>query len=266
MATAASQAALRAAQAHVATVLASETAHGLARLDTRNLRGSLPSLNALITMLVRRYGAATATLAARHYTETRVAAGVPGSFRVIPTDLAPLQQVSSMVGWATRNLWFPAGPVPQAPGPSEEQRLQAAERDLVAGAERLVRNAARDTTAENVRRDPKAVGWYFATDGHPCYFCALIASRGVVFKGDSFTLSDKQFVGDGNAKTHNGCACNLEPVFTTDATLPDVSQKALEVYKNRGKGDPLKAFRKAWDAHLATQAEAQAKAAPLKVT
>lgn len=229
--------------------MAAEVRGGFSGLVPGNIRAAdLQALVALVAQVARKYGAALSTQAVRDYMAARAAAGVRGSFRPVPADPAPLPQVQSLVGWATRDLRKPVLPAsPTAPVPPSEEVVQAAERDLVAGAEKLTLNAARNTVAENVERDRKAVGWYFATDADPCYWCALIASRGIVFQHDSFEASNRQFVGKGRAKVHNGCGCNVEPAFDRQMTLPDTCQQALAVYKNRGKGDALNAFRKAWE-------------------
>ena len=237
-------------QTAVAVEVASEIRSGFARVAPGDVRAAMPSLIALVAEVTRKYGAALSTHAVRDYMAARTAAGVRGGFRPTPADPAPLPQVSAMTGWATRDLRVieprtaPTAPLP----PPSEEVIQAAERDLVAGAEKLTLNAARNTVAQNVERDRQAVGWYFATDADPCYWCALIASRSIVFQHDSFEISNKQFVGKGRAKVHNNCRCNLAPAFSRSMTLPDINQRALEVYKARGEGDALNAFRKAWEA------------------
>lgn len=108
---------------------------------------------------------------------------------------------------------------------------------------RLVLDAGRQTVADTARADKAAVGWYRVTDGHPCSFCALLASRGVVYKKDTSAF-----------KSHNDCGCSGAPAFSRDQPLPELSDRAAQVYRERGSGDALKAFRAAWDAHQAQSA------------
>jgi hypothetical protein len=74
------------------------------------------------------------------------------------------------------------------------------------------------------------------TDDDPCAFCALLASRGLVYKAETVGF-----------EAHNDCACYGMAAFSRDIELPKVAQEAAEVYRNRGKGPALKAFRKAWE-------------------
>ena len=55
-------------------------------------------------------------------------------------------------------------------------------------ASRLVLNTGRDTIVEAVKRDPRALGWARVTDEAPCAFCAMLASRGPVYKSASVAL------------------------------------------------------------------------------
>lgn len=67
-------------------------------------------------------------------------------------------------------------------------------------------------------REGRVVGYArFTEDSEngPCYFCALLASQGAVFLSrSSFDDSNGQFVGDGPAKVHDHCKCQLRPVYS----------------------------------------------------
>jgi hypothetical protein len=129
-------------------------------------------------------------------------------------------------------------------------------------ASRIALDGGRTTTLDTVVTDPVAVGWYRVTDGKPCAFCALLASRGIVYKENSFVTSDVRFTGPGEFKVHNDCGCSVAPAFTRDHQVPSVSSEADRVYRDRNKilrelgKDPkdytaIQAFRIAWAAHLA---------------
>jgi len=123
---------------------------------------------------------------------------------------------------------------------------------------RIVMDGGRTTTLDTVAADPVAHGWYFKTDGDPCWWCAMIASRGFVFKEHSFDVSDARHLGaetNNSAKVHNHCACVIVGVFSKSHTLPDISQEAQQVYADssgdvRG-ADKRTAFRDAWNARTA---------------
>jgi hypothetical protein len=74
-------------------------------------------------------------------------------------------------------------------------------------AARIALDGGRTTTLDTVKADPVAVGWYRVTDGDPCAFCALLASRGVVYKEfDTVDLTATQ--------VHNDCGCFGAPAFS----------------------------------------------------
>jgi hypothetical protein len=72
--------------------------------------------------------------------------------------------------------------------------------------------------------DPAAVGWYRLTDAKPCPFCALLASRGIVYKQRGIRPAST-----APASSHNDCGCSAEPAFTRDHQLPAVSTEAARV-------------------------------------
>lgn len=87
---------------------------------------------------------------------------------------------------------------------------------LAASTMRHVQNGGRQTLYDNILEDPVALGYIRVTRTDPCYFCAMLASRGIVYGVDSFDESDPRFTGNGNAKVHDSCFCSLKPVYTTD--------------------------------------------------
>lgn len=84
---------------------------------------------------------------------------------------------------------------------------------------RHVLNGGRATIDHNSQQDKAALGWVRVTDGNPCAFCAMLASRGVTYrpyKKDAFTASNARYEGSGEAKVHNSCGCGLKPVWSLD--------------------------------------------------
>jgi hypothetical protein len=115
-------------------------------------------------------------------------------------------------------------------------------------------NAGRDQIAAAQQADPAAVGYYRETDGDPCHFCAMLASRGAVYKEDSFDESDPRFEGEGTAKVHDDCACHNRPIFTRDILLPEPNRKAFDTWMSLtgfdAYGEPIepqREFRQRWE-------------------
>lgn len=92
---------------------------------------------------------------------------------------------------------------------------------------RFVHNAGRETIERSVLRDEAAYGVARVTDGNPCSFCAMLASRGAVYK----SAMTAKF------KAHAHCSCTSEPVYGTDGYLtPGRSQEFSDLWSESTKG------------------------------
>lgn len=216
-------------------------------LDAKRLDETFPGWIRAMSMLVRNYHGQSAAAASAAYREARAKATLSPAPRSL-IKLAPVPDEA----WMRQAFGF------SGPGMlnKDTARPNTALSVTMGTASRIALDGGRTTTIETVKADPVAVGFYRVTDGAPCAFCALLASRGIVEKSTlyrsahSFDDSNARFTGPGVAKVHNDCGCSMAPAFSRDEQLPDVNQKAAEVYANRGEGDALKAFRKAWNEHL----------------
>jgi hypothetical protein len=92
-------------------------------------------------------------------------------------------------------------------------------------ATRHVLTGGRQSLLTLVEGDMQAIGWVRVTDGDPCYFCAMLASRGPVYKRNSFSQSDPRFTGPGTVKVHDHCACTLEAVYSRNSAWPGRAQE-----------------------------------------
>lgn len=132
---------------------------------------------------------------------------------------------------------------------------KAAEQTLVtslSAAGRHVLDGGRDALDTAVHDDSRAVGYARVTSAHPCAFCALLASRGPVYKTAETAerTSARSSRGPGRAY-HDGCACVPEPVFDADAPWPGKAREWDELYASSTHGTygkaALRAFRRAYD-------------------
>lgn len=136
------------------------------------------------------------------------------------------------------------------------QRPQDAARaalvDASGAASRHVLDGGRDTTLEVIEKDPVAVGWIRVTDSDPCYFCAMLASRGPVkYKAGlkAFDESDAQFQGPGTVKVHDHCACILVPYFGRQSAVPEQNREFQLLWNEHIRGkysgqDAINAWRR----------------------
>jgi hypothetical protein len=113
--------------------------------------------------------------------------------------------------------------------------------ELARTAQLHVLDGGRATLERRTRSDRRALGYQRVTDGDPCYFCAMLASRGPVYSKNSFR----------NAKVHGGCGCTLEPVYSRDGAWAAVASQWSDLWETATKGlsghDAVKAFRREYD-------------------
>lgn len=218
----------QAAQAGLVTALSYDLERAWNGLDISSLRQSLPEFTLTIAALVRRYGSASATLAVQQYLADRRAAGVRAAFSPKPAVLPPLPQVGATVSWATQPLWSATPDVGAA-----QQRLQGA-------ADMLVMDVGRQTIVDNAQRDRHAKGWARIPEPGACSFCALLATRGAVYKQQT-----------ANFRSHDHCRCHAEPVFTAYEPSAQVREWQALYQRStagaRGMHAKQLAWRKAFD-------------------
>lgn len=118
---------------------------------------------------------------------------------------------------------------------------------------RLVNTAGRDQLEDIVRADAVAIGWARSTKPGCCYFCAMLASRGYVYKETSFEASNAQFKGVGEQKVHDNCGCGLRPIYNPFDPLPDRVEELDQMWQDmkdqRRPGETdIQAFRRIYEA------------------
>jgi hypothetical protein len=199
-------------------------------LDPQRLAETFPGWVAAMTALIRDYHAQSAQGAAVFYRSARAAAVQSPT----PVALIRLAEAPS-AEWLRRALGF-AGPGMLS---RDTARPGTALSTTLGTAARIALDGGRSTIVGTVHADPVAVGFFRVTDGQPCAFCAMLAGRGVVYKSAETV----------DFKAHNDCGCFGAPAFSKGQPLPEISDRAAQVYRERGPGDSLKAFRKAWADH-----------------
>lgn len=122
-----------------------------------------------------------------------------------------------------------AGPLGQKYKRSRGQRREQAQRNSFVessgAASRHVLTGGRKSLLTLLEQDRQIVGWVRVTDGDPCAFCAMLASRGIV-----------RYKSEAAAKfqAHDHCACTAEPVYDESAPWPGRARE----------------FRDLWDEHI----------------
>jgi hypothetical protein len=215
-------------------------------LDPKRLGETWPGWIRAMSLLTRSYHTQSSTAAGASYRLAREhATRSPAPMSLVKLAPAPDET------WMRKAYGY------SAPGMlnKDTARPGTALSTTLGTAARIVMDGGRTTVLDTVAADPVATGWYFETDGDPCWWCAMIASRGFVFKEHSFDISDARFLGaetKDSAKVHNNCGCVIVGVFSKSHQLPDINQEARQIYYDSTGdvtgADKLVAFRKAWNA------------------
>lgn len=218
-------------------------------LDPRDIDRSWQALRVALQAIVDSKRVTAARLAADYLRQFRELEGVAGDLSVLladTPDLAALEVSLRATGPATVQRALSAGLTPAL----------AAARALVtvSGAvSRVVLDGGRQTVLLTVEADRRALGWMRVTHGKTCAFCAMLASRGPVYKTRKSGIS----TGDPRGKParfHDHCDCTVEPVYSPDTAWPAASVHADKLWAQSTRGvsgkDAINAFRVAYEATL----------------
>jgi hypothetical protein len=129
-------------------------------------------------------------------------------------------------------------------GRSVDEAVQSLRTQLTGSTTRQALNVGRRLINDTANSNRQIVGWRRVTDGNPCYFCAVLASRGSVYRTQQTALFS-----DGD-KYHDHCKCHAVPLFKTEEEPLSV-QELYEFYTEATAGKSgaaaLNAFRRAWN-------------------
>jgi hypothetical protein len=120
---------------------------------------------------------------------------------------------------------------------------------------RLAEQGGRDALADARENDSECIGYYRKTDEDPCGFCAMLASRGLVYtEARNSDKGSRSWVDEQDPdQYHPDCHCQTLPLFRGVAMPAEDRRKADEyerIWKDtEGSGaEQLKNFRDKFDA------------------
>ncbi|GAA0627297.1 hypothetical protein HPO96_36950 [Kribbella sandramycini] len=216
-------------------------------LDTGNLDGTFREYVGTVFPLLNGDRVEMGNVAAAYYEAYRGAAGVAGQ------EPAPLLPSVLNLAQVTTSLLF-TGPITLrqqlALGNSLITALDVARTATAGAIFRHTANAGRGTIYGTAQRDRRAIGYARITDGKPCYFCAMLASRGAVYKSE-----DSAGARGSAHRYHDGCGCTVQAIYSRDAEIPGDHAKYDALWRESTKelapGDTaVNAFRRAYSASL----------------
>lgn len=188
---------------HVQALLAAQMARDVLRvwrelMNPAKVDASWPAVRAALMPIVQQARERSAVLARGAYMDARRSAGVPdGSFDPEgPLELAidRLQSSLDVTGPVEFKKAVAAGKTPQ-------QAMDAAAVRMVGSTQYLALEGGRSVMQQSIEADEQATGYARVTDNDPCAWCAMLASRGPVYK-TAVTAGDPRQGGD---RYHDHC-------------------------------------------------------------
>jgi hypothetical protein len=206
---------------------------GLAAALARVLRGNKDADRVTLYALLTQFAQASSSLAAQDYAERRSAAGVRGGFTVPHAAPPSAEHFAKTLDYVYADD-------------------QTTEDRMVAAFTRLALQGGRQTIVDAVQSDSKARAWARETRGDCCYFCALMAARGAVYKSEGAAGKDAnaKFTGAGEFKFHNNCHCVAIPVFGVYEKPADArgwNRQYHDLKRDLGRSPSLLEWRNAFD-------------------
>jgi len=223
----------RVAQARIAAQSVVQLRRVWPLLDPDDLDESFDRWIAAAAPIVGTNRRASAELAANYVrTFKRLELGARAVAPVVLAAVAPSAAVTTSL--------LVTGPVAVkqalARGVSIDRAMRTAEARSAAAAMRHALNGGRDTITATISEDRDALGWARVTSGRPCAFCAMLSSRGPVYKGED----------TAGFQPHDNCHCVPEPVYRQDAAWPPGAERfrALWDQAKSADGDTGSVFRR----------------------
>lgn len=202
-------------------------------VNVADLRGTLTPFVSAGRAVVLNGGKASAAAAVRYYVAFRHVEGIGGTAVVGHAPLPPDAVVhAALVGAGVSGIRNA-----RARGASVQAAHENGFVKLSGSAAQLVAGVGRATLLDAIQSDPAAQGFQRVTDGAPCAFCAMIASRGLIAKDEA----------SAGFEAHGHCGCTAEPAFEGTSIRPDNAQlaKAWQDSTDGLRGtDALNAFRR----------------------
>jgi len=213
-------------------------------MNPAKVDASWPAVRAALIPIVQQAREQSAALARAAYTDARRDAGIPdGEFDPsgpLPLALKRLESALDVTGPVEFKQAIAAGKTPQ-------QAMDAAAVRMVGSTQYLALEGGREAMQRSIDSDERATGWARVTDADPCAWCAMLASRGPVYKSAKTAGDPRQ----GGNTYHDHCACQAWPAFTHDEPFIGIAEGLYDDWlrETRGRGGKhaVNAFRRWWE-------------------
>lgn len=206
-------------------------------LDLDNLDSSFERWLRTVMPLIRSQRALSARLGANYLDRYK-------KLELGPTARLPLLLADQLPVEAVTTSLLVTGPLSIKSAMTRGVNLATASENALTRASgaalRHVLDGGRSTITDTIAADRQALGYARATSGRPCHFCAMLASRGPVYKSEA----------TGGFKPHDACHCEPEPVYRDDTAWPPGAERfrALWNEAKAADGDTTANFRRLLEA------------------
>lgn len=206
----------RAAQSRLQALVTTDTARVFPLLDVNNVDRTFGTFFEAMLAIITARRTISASLGSTYYSQIRNDYNLPDTF------IPQLQSTPNPDAVFTSMLV--TGPIAiknsLAKGVDAQRARDSALVTVAKAAQRHVTDGGRATILGAVRSDRRSLGWARLTDGKPCAFCALLASRGPAYKSET----------TAKFRAHDGCGCTPVPVFDPNAPWPGRAEEFRKDY------------------------------------
>lgn len=177
----------------------------------------------------------------QHQASTALAASYMSAYRASEIGLAaftpiPAEPISAKALITSMTVTGPvAVKVAMSRGETAERAMAIGETLSAGAAMRWALAGGRDTILESMRADREVFRWARATSGTPCAFCAMLASRGAVYRSEQ----------TAGFQAHDSCACFPEPAYSPDAPPPAGTERFHDLWEQ--SDGTLEDFRRIYE-------------------
>lgn len=214
-----------------------------ATFDPSSPDASFMEARRLLVALVRSRYPASVQTAMTFYPRIRALAGFDGPFQPVAAPEPAVEELNTVLG-ATG---IAAYRIARRAGQGPQQAKNTAGVTVSGSTSRLVAGGGRETVHRSVEEDGQALGYQRVTDADPCSFCAMLASRGPVYKTER-TAGAR---GSGR-RYHDHDACSVAPVFSDSdrdwvARVESLSDQWVRATRGLSGDEARNAWRRYWE-------------------
>jgi hypothetical protein len=134
--------------------------------------------------------------------------------------------------------------------------LESAGRAAAGVADREALRSGRDLVDQASRGDRRVRGWARVTDGDPCGFCSMLASRGAIYRSRASAGTVEDSRGDNPEdlkKYHPMCHCQVVPVYGGEEFLTPEARRLSDQWTEVTRGTTGDEARRVWRQHIEGQ-------------